>query len=255
MPVMQFSISPPFSARSPADSLIYAIGDIHGCADLCDRLRSAIWEHAATRICARKVMVYLGDYVGRGPEVRRVIDMLSGSPLPGFETFFLRGNHEEQFLRMLDGDAEAGRHQLSYGGEQTLASYGISVPKKPEISDQEIAELSKEMGRRLPPDHAKFLRELRTSHREGDYFFVHAGIRPGTPISGQSPSDMMWIRNRFLYSDDDFGVVVVHGHTISEEPVIRRNRIGIDTGAYLTGRLTAAVFEKDACSFLQVSSV
>jgi serine/threonine protein phosphatase 1 len=254
MTVTRFSVLPPFSARAPAGSVIYAIGDIHGRADLCDRLHLAIWEHAATRTSARKVIVYLGDYLGRGPEVRRVIETLCGKPLPGFETVFLRGNHEEQFLRMLDGDAEAGRHQLTYGGRETLRSYGISVPEEPAISDQEIAELRKEIERRLPSDHANFLRALRTSHREGDYLFVHAGIRPGTPILEQLPRDMMWIRNRFLYSDDDFGVVVVHGHSISEEPVIRNNRIGIDTGAYLTGRLTAAVFEKDTCAFLQVSS-
>jgi serine/threonine protein phosphatase 1 len=277
MKVAQRPVPLPFSARPPAGSVIYAVGDIHGRADLCDRLHRTILEDAAARTSARRVVVYLGDYLGRGPEARRVIDTLLANPLPGFESVYLRGNHEDQFLRMLDGDVEAGRHQLTYGGRQTLASYGISSPQDVGVSDQiealrhrdiaagwgdlasgvsdrEIVELQQEMARRLPPDHVDFLRALHVSHREGDYFFVHAGIRPGTPVAEQAPRDMMWIRKRFLESDDDFGVVVVHGHTVFEEPVVRHNRIGIDTGAYATGRLTAAVFEKDTCTFLQASA-
>jgi serine/threonine protein phosphatase 1 len=278
MKVTRRAVSPPFSARPPAGSVIYAIGDIHGRADLCDRLHQAIREDAAARTSARRVVVYLGDYLGRGPEARRVIDTLLENPLPGFESIYLRGNHEDQFLRMLDGDVESGRHQLTYGGQQTLASYGISSPQDAGISarevealrqrdiaagwgdlasgvsDREIEELQQEMARRLPPDHVDFLRALRVSHREGDYLFVHAGIRPGTPVAEQAPRDMIWIRKRFLESDDDFGVVVVHGHTVSEEPVVRHNRIGIDTGAYATGRLTAVVLEGDTCTLLQASA-
>lgn len=254
MKVTRRTVSPPFNAFVPINSVIYAIGDIHGRADLWGHLRQAIGEDAERRESTRKVLVYLGDYSGRGPDTRRLLDMLIEHPLPGFETVFLKGNHEELILRMLDGDLEAARHWLTYGGREMLASYDMSAPKEGEVSDRELAQICKELSERTPSAHLGFLRLLSVSHREGDYFFVHAGIRPGTPIVEQTDRDMIWIRKRFLESDDSFGVVVVHGHSVSEEPVIKHNRIGIDTGAHASGRLTAAVLEKDTCAFMQASS-
>ncbi len=254
MKLARRAVSPPFSARPPAGAVIYAIGDIHGCADLCRGLHQAIAQDAEKRASTRKVVVYLGDYSGRGPDTRGVIDALMARPLRGFEAIFLKGNNEDLLLRMLDGDAEAGGHWLTYGGRDTLASYGIPAPQASCMLGQEFEEFRRNVGRLLPVAHLEFLRSLPVCHREGDYFFVHAGIRPGARLEDQTSRDMMWIRKRFLESDDDFGVVVVHGHSVSDEPVVRRNRIGIDTGSHATGLLTAVVLEDDACAFLQASA-
>lgn len=251
MRVTRSVLDAPWLARPPAGTAIYAVGDVHGCADLLDRIRQAIADDARRRSSRRKVIVHLGDYSSRGPDARRVHDTLIEAPLSGFETICLRGNHEDILLRMLDGDDEAGHHWLAYGGRATLASYGIAAPQEPHLSDRELDRLRKLFSERLPRAHLEFMRSLPISHREGGYLFVHAGLRPGVPINEQAPRDMLWIRKRFLESDEDFGAVVVHGHSEFKEPVIRRNRIGIDTSAYSTGRLTGVVLEGATCTLLQ----
>jgi len=239
--------SEPVSAHVPAGSRIYAIGDIHGRLDLLERLRTVIVEDTNWHPIDRKVVVYLGDYVDRGPDSRGVIELLASKPLPGFESVFLKGNHEDRLLEFLVDPAVAPGW-MAYGGDAALYSYGVRPPdarKTEEISAAQRAFIAA-----LPPEHLDFLRALKLVHIEGDYAFVHAGFREGVPIEFQTPEDMMWIRNEFLSSEADFGKIAVHGHTITNRPEIRGNRIGIDTGAFATGMLTCLVLEGAERRFL-----
>jgi len=231
----------------PAGSRIYAIGDVHGRADLLERLRTMIVEDAQAHPIARKVVVYLGDYVDRGPDSRGVIDMLAGRTLPGFESVFLKGNHEDSLLQFLT-DPGIAPAWMAYGGEATLYSYGVRPPDSRKVED--VLGAQKAFGQALSPEHLAFLRALELVHVEGGYAFVHAGFRANVPIEFQDPQDMMWIRDEFLFSEADFGKVAVHGHTITDRPEIRRNRIGIDTGAFATGTLTCLVLEGTERRFL-----
>jgi serine/threonine protein phosphatase 1 len=229
----------------PEGSRIYAIGDIHGRADLLERLRMVIVEDAKLRPVRRKVVVYLGDYVDRGTDSRGVVDLLAREPLAGFESVFLKGNHEDSLLQFLT-DPGITPAWMAYGGEATLYSYGVRPPDSRRVED--VLAAQKAFTQALPPGHLAFLKALKLVHVEGDYAFVHAGFREGVPIEFQDPQDMMWIRNEFLYSDADFGKVAVHGHTITDQPEIRPNRIGIDTGAFAT--LTCLVLEETEKRFL-----
>jgi serine/threonine protein phosphatase 1 len=235
--------------QAPAGSRIYAIGDVHGRADLLRRLQGLIHEDAYRRQAPRNVVVYLGDYVDRGDESPAVIDLLLDEPLPSFESFYLKGNHEESVLRFLE-DTSVGPAWLFYGGAQTLRSYGVRPPEVP-INPRELARAQRDLAEKLPPRHRRFMQDLALTHIEGDYFFAHAGIRPGTPLDRQTEQDLLWIRDDFLLSDENFGKIVVHGHTITERPEVRRNRIGIDTGAFSSGRLTCLVLEGSQLGFLQ----
>jgi serine/threonine protein phosphatase 1 len=233
----------------PAGTRLYAVGDIHGCVDLLRQLSQLIHEDAYRRQAARNVVVYLGDFIDRGPDSRGVIDLLLNEPLPGFESHHLKGNHEDIMLRFLV-DTSLGPSWLAYGGRQTLQSYGIDAP----AADAPVSELQRaqrELGLRVPRTHLDFLRRLDLSHVEGDYFFAHAGVKPGVPLEQQRDEDMLWIRDEFLRSDASFGRIVVHGHSITQEPDVRRNRIGIDTGAFASNRLTALVAEGTEWFFLQ----
>ncbi len=225
-------------------SRIYAIGDIHGRLDLLMRLQDKIRADAARSRARRRVIVYLGDYVDRGPDSQAVVEHLAQNPLEGFETVHLKGNHEDMMLRFLAGEPVA-RIWFMNGGMETLRSYGVTglVEDLPAIARAALA-------RGVPEGHRQFLGGLALSHTEGDYLFVHAGIRPGVPLARQGEADLLWIREEFLDSDASHGKVVVHGHTISPRPEVRANRIGIDTGAFMTGRLTALVLEEDDASFL-----
>lgn len=231
----------PAGARVPDDSVVYAIGDVHGCADRLDALHAAIVADAATRSAKRRVLVWLGDYVDRGPDSRGVIERLLAPP-PGFETVALKGNHE-QFLLDFLADPSIGPHWMMNGGAETLASYGIPIMDGCYFRADRWDALSRALREALPPAHRRLLDRLRPSHREGDYLFVHAGIRPGTTLDEQELDDLIWIRGEFLFSEADHGAIVVHGHTISDDPQIRPNRIGIDTGAFFSDRLTALVLE------------
>jgi len=235
-------------ARTPPDSRIYAIGDIHGRLDLLQALRQHIQHDAASFHGARKVLIYLGDYVDRGQQNREVIDLLL-QPLAGFEEIHLRGNHEQALLDFLD-ELSAGIAWMQFGGAMTLRSYGVAMPPG-EVSGGRLAQAQAFLRRNLPPAHLAFLRGLSLSHVEGDYLFVHAGIRPGVPMAEQDPTDLIWIRDEFLASTVDHGKVVVHGHSISTEVEMRDNRIGIDTGAYFSGRLTCLVLEGAGRRLLQ----
>lgn len=241
--------SPIAPGTLPDGTVVYAVGDIHGRADLLARMHALIHADAASRPAQRRVLVYLGDYISRGPDSRTVIDMVRAHPLRGFDLVTLRGNHEDCLVRFLDGDMAAGGHLLDYGGMAALASYGIQVAEHQNAD--ELAVIRKQVEGALPPAHIAFYRSLPPCHVEGGYVFVHAGVRPGLPLQAQEPRDMMWLRGTFLNFAESFGAVVIHGHTMAAEPQMRSNRIGIDTGAYTSGRLTCLICEADRRAFLQ----
>jgi diadenosine tetraphosphatase ApaH/serine/threonine PP2A family protein phosphatase len=228
------------------DARIYAVGDIHGRIDLLRAMNQLIHEDAYARQAPRNVVVYLGDYVDRGDASRQVIDCLLNEPLPGFECVHIRGNHEDSMVQFL-GDPQIGPAWIAYGGDATLHSYGV----KPPSSDRDFVRAQGELRQALPPSHLDFMRRLALSHVEGDYYFTHAGVRPGVALDAQTPQDLMWIRDEFLSSKADFGKIIVHGHTITDAPDVRRNRIGIDTGAFASGTLTCLILQGEEWSFLQ----
>ena len=229
----------------PPDCRVYAIGDIHGRSDLLKRLMSLIQNDA--RGPGKKILVFLGDYVDRGADSKGVIEELLNLP-DDLGAHFLRGNHDQTLLDFLR-DPAAYRVWREFGAVDTLLSYGVRPPL--EDSDAAFRDARDRFESALPLDHRNFLESLSLSYEIGDYFFTHAGVRPEVPFEDQEPQDLLWIRDEFLNSAVDFGKVVVHGHTPAGAPVKRQNRIGIDTGAYFTGRLTAAVLEGEKCRFLQ----
>ena len=224
---------------------VYAVGDIHGCTAEFDRLMDAILRDRLgwNGTCH---LVFLGDYVDRGPDSRGTVERLL-APLAAFETCCLRGNHEQTLLEFLD-DASLYRSWKDFGGRETLLSYGVMPPRFDEPAALE--ETRTAFRSALPQSHLAFFRALPLSLAIGGYFFAHAGVRPGVDLEQQSAEDLLWIRDEFLLSSTDFGKIVVHGHTPTVVPVRRSNRVGVDTGAYATGLLTAAVLEGDDCRFL-----
>jgi serine/threonine protein phosphatase 1 len=223
-------------ASLPAQTRVYAIGDIHGRADLLADLIARIDDDVRRRPIAEVIEVYLGDYVDRGVDSRGVIDLLALRMVKN-RAVCLRGNHEvmlETFLR----DPSSLRDWVPMGALQTLDSYGVSLTPKKTPN-----ELHRLLSDRLPRAHQLFMECLRDSFSCGDFLFVHAGIRPGVPLERQQTSDMHWIRNEFLDSTEDHGWFVVHGHSPVPHPDIRNNRINIDTGAWRTGVLTCIAIE------------
>ena len=236
----------PHRTRAPAPpegSVVYAVGDVHGRDDLLALIQAQILADAQRVAADRRVVVYLGDYVDRGGQSRQVIDRLLDEPLAGFDSIHLMGNHEAFLLQFLQTIA-AGPGWMMNGGRATLASYGIQPPAR--VTDAESLTATQSALRdALPEDHRLFLETLALQHVEGDYAFVHAGLRPGVPFDRQAPADLLWIREPFLDWTEPFEHVVVHGHTITESPDIRPNRIGIDTGAFASGILTCLALEAD----------
>lgn len=235
----------------PPGLRVYAIGDIHGRDDLLAALHERIEADAKAGPVERDILIYLGDYVDRGLQSKQVLDRLTGNRLAGFEHIFLKGNHEQALLQFLR-DPAFGKTWKYYGALETLHSYGINEltltddPTAFERAREHFADV-------LPEAHRHFLETLQASAEFGGYFFAHAGVRPGISLSRQIEEDLLWIRDDFLRSSASFGKVVVHGHTPGEEVVVRRNRIGIDTGAYMTGVLTALVLEGDEKRFIQTN--
>jgi serine/threonine protein phosphatase 1 len=232
-------------ATLPPGQRVYAIGDIHGCIEQLEALHQAIAQDLTERPVAQAVLIHLGDYVDRGPDSAAVVGLLAaGPPIPDLRTVNLMGNHEHMMLDALaSGQQAAAELWLANGGADTLFSWG--VPRQVKQAD---------WAGRIPRPHLIFLRDLPLAHQEGAYLFVHAGIRPGVRLAQQTRQDLLWIREPFLSAKGDLGdspgIVVVHGHTPGREPVVRPNRIGIDTGAVMGGVLTCAVLEDDRVGFL-----
>lgn len=233
--------SPP-AARVPDGTRIYAIGDIHGRLDLLDQLLFRIEADERVRGASQTQLIFLGDLVDRGPDSAGVIQRALEIRQSGRPVRFLMGNHEEVFLKALGGSAEALRFFVKIGGRSTILSYGFD---EAEYSSLGFDELLPELIARVPQAHVDFLRSFEDRIAIGDYLFVHAGIRPHVPVEEQTGGDLRWIRSEFLDYRGDHGAIIVHGHTITEDVEERSNRIGIDTGAFASGRLTALGLEGD----------
>ncbi len=241
--------NPEWEPRLPDGLRVYAIGDIHGRVDLLRALLKKIENDSRKAPVGRKRLIYLGDYIDRGHKSREVVDLLLEGPPPGFEAIHLKGNHEEALLNFLETPG-FGYEWQHYGGLETLASYGVTgLETRRASEDFDLARDQFEA--KLPETHLAFFRTLELSACFGDYFFTHAGVRPGIPLEKQRPEDLLWIRTEFTQWRGRFEKVVVHGHSISEEPEFERSRIGIDTGAYLTHRLTSVVLEGSDRRLLQ----
>ena len=218
----------------------YAVGDIHGRIDLLEHLLAKIHADLQHRPAPKTLLVFVGDLVDRGPSSAQVIERLRCYRRDRVKPVFLLGNHEEVLLRIIDGDSSVVDSWLKFGGLQCLQSYGVTLASIRGRSAEQVVEIVRA---RVPPEHVEFLESFADSCRFGDYLFVHAGIRPGVEVDQQSQADLRWIRDPFLFDERDHGFVVVHGHTITDEVDERPNRIGIDTGAYRSGVLTALAIE------------
>lgn len=220
--------------RLPDGIRIYAFGDIHGRADLLKQMFTVIDADLIRSPVERPIEVFLGDYIDRGPYSGPTLDLLIQRSRQ-HETVFLKGNHEAYLLEVLRDPAKLDDWR-QFGGLQTLMSYGVQPPLNPNAVEQ--GDLIKALTETMPRSHLDFLRGLKPTFACGDFFFVHAGVRPGIPLAEQQEADLLWIRDEFLESEESFGKFIVHGHTPVREPDIRANRINIDTGAYATGNLT-----------------
>lgn len=218
----------------------YAVGDVHGRLDLLERLLGRIHRDLDRHPARNALLVFVGDLIDRGPQSAQVIERLRTYSRPGVRTVFVLGNHEEVLLRVLGGDSALIAKWRSFGGSECLESYGLDQRHLSTLPEDEALDAIRAA---IPAPHVEFLESFVDSCRFGDFLFVHAGIRPGIEIDQQRQSDLRWIREPFLLDDRDHGFVVVHGHTISEQVELLPNRIGIDTGAYRTGVLTALAID------------
>ncbi len=229
--------------RAPDGVRLYAVGDVHGRHDLIEQMFGLIDEDRATLGGARAVEILLGDLIDRGPDSAGVVESaMERARTHGLTV--LRGNHDQYLIDAVERPATIP-HWLMWGGVEALASWGIGV-EDPARAD--TGALNAALVRALPPGQLAFLKATPFSVRHGDVLCVHAGIRPGVPLEAQSAGEMMVIREPFHSDTRDHGVVVVHGHTPGEEPVVRGNRICVDTKAYESGRLTCAVIEGENCA-------
>lgn len=233
--------------RAPTDARIYAIGDVHGRRDLLDQLLARIKKDSESEDApVRKVLVLLGDLIDRGPDSKGVMDraaqLKDGDILADFDVHIMKGNHEDAMLKFLAGRDPADTWRCN-GGVETLESYGIDP-------DQPVDALRKAMLAALPDTHKRLLRDMEIRHTEGDYGFVHAGVKPGVAWDAQTETDMLWIRKEFTESIADFGYVVVHGHTPTPQPSVNANHIGIDTRAWASGKLTCLVLDGEDQRFI-----
>lgn len=237
------------SARVPDGMRVYAIGDIHGRNDLLGSLLDQIAADDLARGAANTQIIFLGDLMDRGPDSAGVIETAMTLKASGKNVRFLMGNHEEIFVNACrKGDPKVTRFFLRIGGEATLLSYPIA---RAEYISLDMEQLTERLATLVPESHLQFVEGFEDQIIIGDYAFVHAGIRPGVPLSEQKPSDMRWIREEFVSQRGDLEKVIVYGHTIYEDVDERGSRIGIDTGAYDSGKLTALALEGAERWYLQ----
>jgi len=232
----------------PPGTRIYCIGDIHGRDDLLQQLHEKILQDVAN-YKGHKTLIYLGDYIDRGERSKQLIELLLAHPLPGFELIYLRGNHEQTLLDFLI-EAQVGRSWFNFGGLQTLVSYGVK-PGKLATTTQDLKDLQTALRERISPAHIHFLEQTQSHYVAGSYYFVHAGVSPRFDLNHQHAEDQLWIRNAFIEHRKPFEKIIVHGHTISDEPDFKPNRIGLDTGAYLSGKLSCLVLQDDQQRIIQ----
>ena len=231
--------------------MVYAIGDLHGRADLLQALLTRIAADViASKPAARPVLIFVGDYIDRGPSSKGVIDRVLSVGRSGFEVRTLMGNHERTLLQFLE-DPAVGPLWAAHGGVETLVDYGVAPPSI-DASPGAWADARDAFAAQAPPRHLKFLAGLETQVVYGDYLFVHAGVRPGVPLVEQTEHDLLTIRGEFLTAVRPNEKIVVHGHTPTEAPFSGPHRINVDTGAYATGVLTAVKLQDAARRFLQV---
>jgi serine/threonine protein phosphatase 1 len=235
--------------RVPDGQRVYSIGDIHGRLDLYLQMLKMIFEDHQARSAMSAHIVILGDMIDRGPQSRELVRQLM-SPPSWADVTALLGNHESALLSALDGEQGMLELWLEHGGEATLASWGVSESA---IRSRSDVDLLQSMRLALRPEELAWLRDLPESVAFGDYFFVHAGVRPGVPLNKQMTVDKLWIRRAFLQSDQPHEAMIVHGHSITDDVDEKAYRIGIDTGAYRTGRLTALGLEGGRRWILQTS--
>ena len=235
--------------RLPPGRRIYAVGDVHGRLDLFNALIGQIEADESSREPAETTIVLLGDLVDRGPDSSGVVEAAMALAARR-EVRVLKGNHEEMFERAL-ADQQALRHFLRVGGRETVLSYGIGEKAYRTATIEELAEM---LDARVPQAHRDFIAGMENMIALGDYLFVHAGILPGVPLAEQKTTDLRWIREPFLSHPDPFGACVVHGHTITDAVVERPNRVGIDTGAYRSGRLTAVGLQGSERWFMETTA-
>lgn len=238
----------------PENTRIYAIGDIHGCSDLLETLLDQITADNLMRADMQsKKLVFLGDYIDRGPDSARVIDILTHGLPDGYEAIFLKGNHEAMLLEALE-NTKSALFWMQNGGRETIASYAFRKELLDSDSEPDTDDPMPVFTQDLPPEHLDFLASLQHSYQCGDYFFAHAGVHPDRPLDQQKDRDLMWIRDRFLFSEKDFGKIIVHGHTPVREVDTADNRIGIDTAAVYGGKLTALMLEGKQRKFLHADA-
>ena len=230
----------------PEGVRIYAIGDIHGRVDLLLKLFGRIEADLAVRPVPQPLQVFLGDYIDRGPDSSQVLDLLVARER-SIRSIFLKGNHEEYLIEFLRHPPVLADWQR-FGGLQTLLSYGLKPSLNANVAMQ--ARLAAALREKMPESHRQFLGKLESSFTCGDFFFVHAGVRPGVPLSKQREEDLLWIRQEFLLHDEPFTKIIVHGHTPVVRPEIHPHRINIDTGAYASGQLTCLALEGDQMDFI-----
>jgi len=238
------------ASSTPPDCVVWAVGDIHGRSDLAERLLTAIRADLTEAGTGRRVVVFLGDHIDRGADSRGVLDQLCDLDAdPALEVHFIRGNHEDRMEAFLT-DPAVGPSWCEYGGRETLFSYGVSPPAM--RSDMAgWGETALALAEALPEAHHRLLQRQTLSVTIGDYFFCHAGARPGVALADQAPEDLMWIRQPFLDHPAPFEQVVVHGHTPTEVVVSDARRISVDTGAYATNVLSAVRLAGESRLLLQ----
>lgn len=245
--ILRFGRGPEPKHQAPPDARIYAIGDIHGRLDLLREILDLIDQDDAARGAANTSLIFLGDVVDRGPDSRGVIEKLIELSRGKRTAIFIKGNHDEIFVRTCQGDKRAAGLFDRVGGRETLLSYGVS---EKDYDESDLAGLTKLALGNVPADHLAFLESFQDYHVVGDYLFVHAGVKPGVPIEEQKGSDLRWVRGEFLCHRGSHGRMVVHGHNITDEVDEQGNRIGLDTGGFATGRLTAMGVERSDRWFL-----
>jgi serine/threonine protein phosphatase 1 len=230
------------SPRTTGGHRVYAIGDVHGRLDLLEALLAEIKRHNTLTAAEETTttLVFLGDLIDRGPQSAQCLDLIASLHDIG-GTIVTRGNHEDMMIAAAKGDAAAQRAWMANGGLQTLGSFGIAPP----LSHEDAVDFGDRLARRVPERAWRFLSETKPSWTCGDYHFVHAGVRPGTPLSRQDETDLFSIREEFTSSDQWHGAVIVHGHSIVDRIEIRHNRIACDTGAYFSGRLSCICLDGD----------